>query len=212
MIKYTLICLLWLVFISVGIKGQQSTFPSYEKAQDKAKLLFTTDISEQQYCSKREMVLRLKVTYKNIGTVPIILDKRISWFINWKTKRISGKMKRNFKSTTTPSDLTINEHFKGELPEEESFIVLKPNEEYSYIQKGGNIVRLYDGDDEETDRLREGKYTIQYSAYTWYYSLSSFNEYRQKWKNKGFLWSKNITSKPMLFEVQENTVTSKCEL
>ena len=120
MFKLTLNYLVWITLIAISVKGQQFILSSYEKTNNIANLSFTTDISEQKYCSNSKMFLRFKVTLKNTGTIPIILDRDSKVIFKWKIKRISGKMKKNYETTIAPF-INMEEILKlDQFPKEES--------------------------------------------------------------------------------------------
>lgn len=210
--KLSVNCILLVLFISIRVVGQEVILPLSDKTTDSAKLSYTTEITEQKYCSASKLFLRLRSTFKNVGTMPVILDRESKIDYKWKIKRISGKMKRNYEATIAPYFELGDEVRWGQVPKEELFVVLKPNETYSYITAGGLHVDLDDGQKISRNGIRAGQYTVQFRIMTWYYSYPLIDEYRQKWQDKGFLWSNDIVSEPMPFEVREKFLTVKCEI
>ena len=61
---------------------------------------------------------------------------------------------------------------------------------------------LYDGARDFKDDLRPGAYFLQVRVATWFY-FADPNEYRELWRNEGYLWSENMTSEPMPFKIEK---------
>ena len=64
-------------------------------------------------------------------------------------------------------------------------------------------MELYDGTKDSKDFLHPGNYFLQLKVTTWYYLVPP-EMYREKWRDKGYLWSQNMTSLPMAFTVNKN--------
>jgi hypothetical protein len=86
-------------------------------------------------------------------------------------------------------------------PEERAFGTLKAGESYSIMKE--SEVSLYNGKRVTKDYLHPGNGFLQIRVATWYY-FADPESYRALWRDRGYLWSQNITSEPMMFTVQEN--------
>lgn len=88
---------------------------------------------------------------------------------------------------------------REEVPREDAFVTLRPGESYS-LDKDGFGVRLYNGTKDSEDELQPGNYFLQLRVATWYYLVRP-EDYRKRWRDKGYVWSADITSQPMPFTV-----------
>jgi len=64
------------------------------------------------------------------------------------------------------------------------------------------ILSLYDGTSNTKDALHPGTYFLHVRVATWFY-FADPNEYAALWRNEGYLWSENMTSEPMAFQVEK---------
>jgi hypothetical protein len=88
----------------------------------------------------------------------------------------------------------------GDAPHEDVFVTLKAGESYTIMKD--SAVNLHDGGKNSKGFLDPGKYFLQVRIATWYY-FADPESYREQWRDKGYLWSKNITSDPMPFTVKK---------
>lgn len=176
-----------------------------------AKLITTLEVVDQQYCSPTELLLRFRVTYRNVGSVPILLYKKDKVGYAWTVTQIKGKMTKGYTMRVEPM-FELGSLVRGnEDPAEEEFSLLKPGEAMS-SPPGGISLTLNDrrgGDDD--DGLRNGTFSLKLKTMSWYYSYSLVEPYFQKWKDKGALWWKDVTSEPMIFSVTKKYSIGKCE-
>jgi len=100
-------------------------------------------------------------------------------------------------SRNPPEDLTL-------------FSVFKPKE--SYTTSTNSRVELLVGL-RERERLRPGKYLLQVRVITWYYyPEDSIDRLRIQWQDRGFLWTRDVTSEPMTFEVESKPLSQPCSI
>jgi hypothetical protein len=100
--------------------------------------------------------------------------------------------------------------FRRNPPEDlKLFSVLKPRESYS--TSTDSRVDLLVGHDREA--VRPGKYLLQVRVITWYYHPEDTNDrLRVQWQDHGFLWTNDVTSEPMIFEVESKPPTQLCSI
>lgn len=152
----------------------------------------------------------LRLTYANTGEQTILLDRRSSAiFRSMVSRSLKAAAAKRYTETTRFSyfDLRKVGFREGEFPREDAFVTLKPGELYS-LEKEGFGVRLYDGTKDSEDELRPGHYFLQLRVATRYYLIQP-EEYRERWRDKGYLWSKNVISEPMPFTVEKKPAVSK---
>jgi hypothetical protein len=204
--------------VSTGAQGQtplaRQTVGALIGTQNKqAQLQLTTSVVRGCYASERTTTtLRwtLRLTYTNVGRQPILLDKKSSLIPRSLVSRsLKDAAAEKYESDTTSTFLDVRKAgVRTEAaPEEDAFVTLKPGESYSLEANYG--VHLYDGTKESQDFLRPGNHFLQVRVATWYY-LHSPEEYRARWRDKGYLWSQTVTSLPMPFSVNKQNNTLPC--
>lgn len=177
--------------------------------QDQVQL--STTILNQQYCfdgDSRRLQLALRLTFRNVGTIPILLDKASSTID--KTLISRNVKAANARKYVDESSYYYNLRKVGvreALPAKSFFITLNPNEAYSIDTDLGLL--LYDGTKDSRDDLYPGSYFLQINVWTWYYPLPP-KTYREEWREQGLLWSKTTTSQPMPFTVVKQVKVADC--
>ena len=145
----------------------------------------------------------LVLTYTNVGPRPILLDKTSSFIyramVSRNLKSASAK-KYEYDHSSFYADFRAAGVRTESAPEEAAFVKLNPGESYSLEKDFG--VQLYDGTKDNEDLLRTGNHFLQVGVMTWYY-LYPADTYREQWRDKGYLWSQNMTSMPMPFLVKK---------
>jgi hypothetical protein len=88
------------------------------------------------------------------------------------------------------------------IPDESQFVILEAGdsraENHAFSVPGGG------------KKLSPGNYVLQLSVLTWHYANASNIEWREKWRQKGHLWTNSVTSQPMSFTVYKNPVVTGC--
>jgi len=192
--------------------SKSETLSTRMGSQDDGQFLqLTTSIAKEDYCSSlgsRFLQWTLNLTYTNNGNRAILLDKKSSWIYR-------SMVSRNLKAAAAgrfeydPSSFYSDLSKLGFLntPDEDSFIVLKPGE--SFNLKTDCRVQLYDGTKDSNDFLHPGDHVLQVRVATWYYYADP-KVYRDKWSDKGYLWSGNVTSVPMPFTIEKQRSLTPC--
>jgi len=171
-----------------------------------APLIVEARITDEKYIVENNSSMwrwSLILTYKNMGLEPILLYKKSSLIYRSMTSRSAkaafrGRYEEQTYSHFFSADALGASGFLNRRPEEADFVTLKPGESYSVEAEYGM---------ETTEaarrgrRAHRGKRFIQLRVATWYFYVDP-EEYRQKWRNKGYLWSQNVTSQPMAFTLK----------
>ena len=109
---------------------------------------------------------------------------------------------KKYETDTTGLWLTVENLRKAGMrdgdPQEDAFVVLQPGESYSVEKDDGE--RIYDRA-KFPDGLRPGNHFLQIRVNTWYYYVDPA-PYFEKWRSKGQLQFRNMTSQPMPFTVE----------
>jgi hypothetical protein len=200
MSKISSIYFLILIIFSTSLFVPAQTLPQ-QKIENKSLQLIINTV-EKRFCSKSELVLRLNLTFTNIGNIPVILDKNSNLIWQYIIRDISKKPnKKGFEQKITPFVDLLKVIKIEKILNRDDFVILKQGESYS-LEKN-KIVQVYDGTKNTEDDLRVGRYTLQIKVGTWYYSPSIIDKYRKGWQSQGFLWTSDITSIPMEFDIED---------
>ncbi len=179
------------------------------------RLQLTTSIVKQCYnfeVNPASLNWTLKLTYTNIGHQPILLDKKSSVIYKSIVSRSLKKaVAQKYEYGLSSSFLDVRRagtHTETD-PSEDAFVTLKPGESYGLETDYG--VLLSDGTRDSKDYLHSGNHLLQLRVTTWYY-LDLPETYRERWRDKGYLWSQNMTSLPMPFTVEKQRNVRPCSL
>lgn len=192
--------------------GKQGVSSAGDNPTSQAKLQLSTRIVSQQYChdgNYQRLHLSLRLTFTNVGSETILLDQNSSvydkYMISLNPKDAAD---RKYEAEAFINlDLVKSGVRVNALPDASFFVTLKPGESHSTQREFRPI--LYDGTEDSEDDLRAGDHVLQIRAWTWYYLVPA-EQYRQQWREKGYLWSKNVISLPMPFTVELKPALSKC--
>jgi hypothetical protein len=181
-------------------------YASTFRAGSKARLQLTTTIIRRVSCSPDLFGLSLRLTFRNSGSEAVIIDKRSFWvrslistsvqaagakkYIDWSRGDMWGSLPFG------PTDLS-------------DFVILKPGEVYDFEKETRTSFMVSDDPANPFHRLRPGDYFLQIEVATWAY-LDDARPFRQRWKDKGYLWSEGLTSEPMPFTIEQSRPIEKC--
>jgi hypothetical protein len=151
----------------------------------------------------RTLRLTLKLTYTNDGKLPILLDRKSTLiYRTMVSKSLKAAASQRYIDDQSFYFTDLNKAgMRGvDYPEEEAFIRLQAGESYT-VSEEPEVVLSNDPTNPK-EFLTGGDYFLQVRVATWYYFIDA-REYRQRWTDKGYLWSSNMTSEPMPFTVQK---------
>lgn len=171
-----------------------------------ARLRLETDIVEQQNCASGRLHFSLRLTFKNAGQQPVILDKRSSVVPAYMVSRtpaaaaakkyeLVGRQLIDLKGAGVSFAPTLDRT---------TFATIKPGESYSLVSHFS--LPVTDGKEDDPDSLRAGNYVLQIVVLTWYYPQVSNVGSREQWRDEGYLWSDPVTSLPMPFTVDKKRI------
>lgn len=169
-----------------------------------ADLQLTTSVIDQRYCNDGRVNFRLRFNFRNGGGETIVLDKRSSIVPRF-------TVSRNAQLAAAGKHKMVVEYLLGidgqllsldPVPDEHQFVVLKSGD--SHAEDHAFIIPSNDR------KLSPGNYVLQLSVLTWHYARASNIEWRNKWRDKGYLWTNSVTSIPMVFTIQRQPSLEKC--
>ncbi|HSE19792.1 MAG TPA: hypothetical protein VLB46_22215 [Pyrinomonadaceae bacterium] len=170
------------------------------------RLILEAKIHDQRYESEQGITMiwwNLTLTYKNLGTEPVLLYKKSSLIYRSMISKslkaaLKGKYEQDKSSHFISADAMRAAGFLDRSPETSDFVTLKPGESHSVEAEDG-VQRKRNPDD--NSGLAPGQYFLEVKVATWYY-WDDPKQYREKWRTSGYLWWENIKSEPMLFTLQ----------
>jgi hypothetical protein len=178
---------------SRGVEMTQGQDPFY------AQLEFTKNLIELRYCSDDSLQFVLRLNFSNKGKNPVILYKRYRSGAGFFVSRTFENAIKNKYQFTVESLSGFDP--ADSVPDESNFAVLKPSETYSLEQ----VVRLYN-----RKSMGTGHRVLQMVVPNWPYFMSSNIEWRDRWRNRGYLWTDPLTSVPMPFMLAKKATIVEC--
>lgn len=168
-----------------------------------ADLQLTTSIINQRYCRDGRLIFMLRYDFRNMKGETILLDKRSSivpgYGISHNAQQaVEGKYKVavHYLLGIDGKLMTLDL-----IPDISQFVTLKAGDSYSAAHE---FIVLPDR------KLTAGSYVLQFSLLTWHYPAESNIEWREKWHDKGYLWTNALTSRPMPFVINRQSEFVQC--
>ena len=169
-----------------------------------ADLELTASILDQRYCTDGGLIFTLRYNFHNKKGETILLDKRSSIVPGYTISRnarlaAAGKHKRSvhYLLGIDGELLTVDPN-----PDISQFVTLKAGESYS----SDHEFRVLGSD----KKLEPGGYVLQFSIETWHYPAVSNIAWREKWRDKGYLWTDFLKSQPMPFVIDKHPEFVQC--
>ncbi len=169
-----------------------------------ADLELTASIIDQRYCSDGGLIFTLRYNFRNKKGETILFDKRSSLVSGYTISRnaqlaAAGKHKRSvhYLLGIDGKLMTLDPN-----PDISQFVTLKAGESYS----SDHEFRVLGSD----KKLEPGGYVLQFSVETWHYPAASNIAWREKWRDKGYLWTNFLTSRPMPFVIDKHPEFVQC--
>lgn len=168
-----------------------------------ADLQLTASIIDQRYCSDGGLMFTLRYDFHNRKGETILFDKRSSIIPGY-------DISRNARLAAAGKHRIFVEYFLGidgklltldPTPDISQFVTLKAGESYS----SDHQFRVL-----SDEKLKPGSYVLQFSVTTWHYLKASNIVWREKWRDKGYLWTNFLESQPMPFVIDEHPEFVQC--
>lgn len=173
-----------------------------------AKLRLTTSIVQEDYCTDDTIRYSLLFKFTNVGDRPVILHQFkpvvSKYMISANEKAATA---RKYEGVTHIL-IGINNEFMNLDSDltKAPFIVLTKGTSYEVEDRFSITIT-----DDSGKLLQPGQHLLQVVVLTWYHPLASNIEWREKWRDKGYLWSDSVLSEPMPFVVRKRPPLSKCK-
>lgn len=209
LMKVRLTLVLWLSLVTasvvitppaVAVDGEQA------KARDTPRLVLETSIRDENYVADRNRTMVrwvLLLKYKNVGTEPILLYKKSSLIHRSMISRtLKAALRGKYDQETASHFIAVKAMraagFLERLPDESDFTTLRPGETHSVETEYGVEA---DGDLGPKNGQASAQHFIQVMVTTWYF-YDDPTVYRDKWRDKGYLWTQSVKSQPMSFTIK----------
>jgi hypothetical protein len=176
-----------------------------KNAHQKPQLELATRIVEQHSCATHNLGFTLNFTVRNTGDLAVILDKTILIsnimvsrdYKSAATKRYEQELRYDLFETPKPAPADLS-----------SFVILSPGNVYEFEDRVS--VSVNDGSPVFAVGLGPGTHFLQVGVATWSYMVDPVI-FQKQWRDKGYLWSKALTSLPMSFTVDLNRPVKACK-
>lgn len=169
-----------------------------------ADLQFTASIIDQRYCSDGGLIFTLRYDFHNKKGATILFDKRSSivpgyWISRNARLAAAGKHKISvhYLLGIDGKLLTLDPN-----PDISQFVTLKAGESYSSEHE----FRVLQSD----EKLKPGSYVLQFTVLTWHYVKASNIEWRERWRDKGYLWTNFLEVEPVPFVIEKHPELVQC--
>jgi len=175
-----------------------------------AALELTTEVINQTYCigdaDLDGVRLRLRLRYRNIGDIPIILHKS--------STTIFRIIVRRSPEGEIENDAQLNVYSSGPWKVSESslkktFVVLQPKASYETETVAGIFVTREDPTNIQ-GAVSAGDHYLQLTISTWGGTGDAESDLRRKWESHGVLWTNRVSSKPMRFAIARKRAVRDC--
>ena len=173
-----------------------------------AKLKLTTSILDEGYCAEERLHYSLLFKFTNVGVQKIVLDRFKPVVSQYMVSGSEGAASSRKYEAHAWTQLSLDEEaMDGRSNLDESrFIVLEAGNSYEVKERFSLSLQ-----DDRGRPLRAGKHILQVVVLTWYHPRASNIEWREKWRQKGYLWSDSVSSDPMAFMVPNRRHGSGCK-
>lgn len=199
-----------------SLDGREGLPPNMEDAPAlplhvESSLRLTTSILASRYekepgnDSSANLRLKLRLRYLNVGSTSVILYKHD----NTVFRQMISRSVLDAESQRYLSDLSLTTVTDGAPGLRETvvptpdFVVLPAGGSYEaeaeltiFVRRGGSA--------KESDGVTPGEYALQVCVSTWPGEATLADRLSNRWNELGALWSKDITSLPMEFTVEDN--------
>lgn len=191
------------------VKTAENSQGTEVQTDSNARLQAELELVDKFFCESKSLQLYMRLTYKNVGKVNIILSKSAYSSAQDTINLIDSNGKIVGFSKSIPHyffDLSEKKLLARETKTEVEryFVVLAPGESYEITNLGKSI----------SSDWGPGEFTLE-QTFTSFQFASSLAKGSEKLKEMGVVWDKIITTNPMKFSIENVAApinTSKCKM
>jgi hypothetical protein len=173
-----------------------------------ANLKLTTTILNESHCTDGRIRYSLLFKFTNVAGKKVILGK----FKPVVTRYMVSRSRKDATARKFETDARIlvglddaSSSFDANL-DESHFVVLDVGGSYEVKEQFSLSYK-----DAKEKPLRTGIHLLQLVVPTWYHPRASNIEWREKWRDKGYLWSDSLVSDLMPFNIVKSPTFSECQ-
>lgn len=205
-------CLLKLLVACLGFAILTVQGQSTVGANLTPELRLTTEVVDARFCEGDYLRLQLRLRYFNSGNQPVILYRNsntiMTYFIS-KTIHDAEKEKYEQKFSPMQAPVGVREVVDTEAPNEQAFVILNPAASYE-VTAQADFPFISAGKNEDSDLLRPGRHVLEIRVKTWPGQQDATTKLRERWRAHGYLWSRSIISRPMMFSIVKRPQIVRC--
>jgi hypothetical protein len=178
------------------------------------KLLLTATVVDSAFCSSSTLRLTLELSFNNIGSKPILLRKDGFRVGRYKVSRNAEEMRAGkYELNVAPMMNSIGilkYRLEGKPATDDSgLMTLEPGTTHT-VPIELSIPFIEAGKQGSRNSLSPGNHSLEILVWTWIDSESFATRWREKWRDRGYLWTKSVASEPITFTVAQEKVISPC--
>jgi hypothetical protein len=177
-------------------------------ADAKARLQVAASIIDKKHHCANFMGFGVRLTFKNVGERPILLDKRSLVARMTVSRDPEAAAAKRHEIDSHFEYFGSGDYFSADPSDMSNFITLKPGEEYA-LDRGLSSFWVADGTPPPKGYLNAGTHYLQLKVATWTY-FADPAPFSRKWSDKGVLWSEGLVSPPIPFTVEVDRQIPEC--
>ena len=201
--------------LSVGLVATalQSSQPSMGAPRG-ANIVLTATIIREVSCTRGDLTLHLKLTFRNVGSETIILDRRSSVIArDMVSSSVEAAARKEYEYVGRYEDSGPDRSGENAMDADpKNFVSLAPGESFETESDWSRTyLTVADGSHKAPGGLSYGQHFLQVDVGTWLYSENLALKVRKVFAGKGVLWTRAVTSSPMPFKVDQDRAISICK-
>lgn len=174
----------------------------------KGKLQLTASVIEKKHHCSNFVGFRVRLTFKNVGKSPAILDKRSLVAGLTVSRDLEAAAAKQYEIDSHYDFFGSGDYFDVDPSDMANFVILKPGEVFT-VDTGVGSFWVANGTPPPKGYLNAGTHYLQLKVATWTY-FADPAPISRKWSDKGFLWSEGLSSPPIPFTVEVDRQSPDC--
>jgi hypothetical protein len=177
-------------------------------ADSKGPLQLSASVIEKKHHCSDFVGFKVRLTFKNVGKRPIILDKRSLVARLTVSRDLEAAAAKRYEVERRYDSFGLGDYFDVDPSDMSNFIILKPGEDYS-LDTGVGSFWVADGAPPLKGYLNAGTHYLELKVVTWTY-FTGPAPLSRKWADKGLLWIEGLSSPPIPFTVEVDHQSPEC--